>query len=413
MGSKIYYGEELYTDLDNNGKVDRADEKLLLEFIGVKKGDLDQNGVIDMLDFVKFSDYINGVGNISITENYLMDMDFNGDAWDVPADSKDFELFMAEFEVVKGDINADNSLTEADLWGFAETLGASENYGAYIKTAETFTAVMDMDSDGKVDSADEKILLDLMGIKKGDFDRNGVIDTLDFGAFSEYVNDVTNAENYLLDMDFNGKIDSEDEKILFEMIGFKKGDLNQNGVIDMLDFIVFSDYMNGVAEVTFAEKSLMDLDFNGVIEEADFELFMADFEVVKGDINADNSLTELDLWTLEESLSVGEKYIYYFGSYIKTETTFITIMDVDGDGWVNSADCEEMRAAIGLIKGDVNLDKVVDAADLALLLEYLRGNVTFSDTQKYCADMDGSSTYSRGLSANLIDWGLLNQMLAA
>jgi hypothetical protein len=89
----------------------------------------------------------------------------------------------------------------------------------------------------------------------------------------------------------------------------------------------------------------------------------------------------------------------------------VLLQDVDVD--LNSADCEEMCAVLGLIKGDVNLDKVVDETDLELFKDYLTGNVTFNDTQKYCGDIDCSSTYLWGFAADGSDLKELEKMLAA
>jgi hypothetical protein len=395
----------ILADFNGDNVLDNKDIEIAFAESGLVLGDVDLSGNVEVGDIEQLMLQMGKKYSKSNLTPIFVRSDLN---FDNQVNEEDYEI-LKDLINFDWDLNGDLVVDNKELRSFIDGVK-----GDWAENSFYYTEA-DLNADGAVDNADIMIMYEKTGVDIKDINLDGEVNLNDARRLGS---GIYYGDELFADLDNDGKVDREDEKILLEFLGVEKGDLNQNGAIDMPDFIIFSDYMNGVTDVTITENYLMDMDFNGeawdiAADSKDFELFTADFKIVKGDVDANNALTELDLWHLEEAFSMGENYLYYYGSYIKTAETFTAVMDMNGDGFVDYADSEEMRISVGLVKGDVTLDKVVDEADLELFKEYLAGNITFNDTQKYCGDIDCSSTYLWGFAADGSDLKELEKMLAA
>lgn len=132
-------------------------------------------------------------------------------------------------------------------------------------------------------------------------------------------------------------INGSDVKLSNASIQIKYGDVNQDGKVNVDDYLLVRKYIAGLEKLNDNQIKLADVDGNGMV-----------------------TITDADL--IQRKIA----------------------------GIIDTFPVEEV-AEDEMLLGDVNQDGRVDISDVTLLQIYLIGRVTFNEEQKKAADINGDS----------------------
>lgn len=229
----------------------------------------------------------------------------------------------------------------------------------------------DIDADYDVDLDDRNILeanpAGLPG-KFLDLDRNGVIDVGDLNVLDSQLGKKLRAPS---DFTQDNVIDGADFSIIANhwmstVTQFQDGDATGDSLVNRDDILVFESNRIDSLKGQPVRQIAGDANFDGVVSTADFQLwadnlFRNDVPAPyysQGDVTGDNVVDLQDLIVLRSNHGK-------IGS------------DVNGDGKVTLADIDailanwEQTVSNGIAGGDLNLDSIVNALDLAGAGEFL------------------------------------------
>ena len=246
--------------------------------------------------------------------------------------------------------------------------------------------------------------------------------------------DSTVNQNKYSNKTFNASIKIEaSTKTKKELVRTKAviGDINEDNLVNMKDWILLKNYLNGTDNL--GEQALLNADINadGNVNEVDYLLlkrFLAEWPDYQntlpnepitdyahyGDINDDGKLTMADLALLSKYMS--DDY------NITLTTQQLKNADINGDGIINYidelflsryfADWKEYKGLPDnpikteyVLYGDLNSDGEITEEDSTLLSNYLNNNTKISDQALKNSDVNGDG------KVNIIDLGLLQMYI--
>lgn len=112
-------------------------------------------------------------------------------------------------------------------------------------------------------------------VKKGDIDNNGIIDTLDQTLLQNYLDNTATFSSVMLksaDVNDDQVVDKKDLELIIELInneGYILGDVNADLKIDINDLTMVQDSINGVITLSDEEKKRADMNGDDVIDLTD------------------------------------------------------------------------------------------------------------------------------------------------
>lgn len=112
-------------------------------------------------------------------------------------------------------------------------------------------------------------------VKKGDIDNNGIIDTLDQTLLQNYLDNSATFSSVMLksaDVNDDGVVDKKDLELIIELInneGYILGDVNADLKIDINDLTTVQDSINGIITLSDDEKKRADMNGDDVIDLTD------------------------------------------------------------------------------------------------------------------------------------------------
>ncbi len=234
----------------------------------------------------------------------------------------------------------------------------------------------DLDADYDVDGDDLAILqanLDMAadpfdGYFLGDLDRNGIIDAADQGIMNGQMGKLLRPP---ADFTLNHTVDGDDFAVIANhwqtaVTPSLDGDVTGNGFVDYDDILAFEKFRISPLSGQPILQIAGDANLDGAVTVADIQLWAANFErtdvpepfYTDGDVTGDARVDGNDLAVILDN----------YGRLFA---------DVNGDLSVNLADVDVIIAnwgqtvAGGRADGDLNLDTIIDAADLAGVGEFL------------------------------------------
>lgn len=425
----------IYGDINNDGVVDTLDRIVLARSIDgeyeideyVKTvGDLDQNGIVNMVDY-------------DILTKHL-------------AKWKNYEKIPLDLEkvLIYGDANEDGVVNADDLSAMLEAANGNR------MLSKIANMQMDLNKDDTVNITDviilQKYLLGFSGYEQlpvmnteenviyGDINRDGVVDTLDRILFSRTVYLNYEIDEYIKvvgDLDLNGKIDAVDVDILTRYLAkwkeydkipvdiskvWQYGDLNNDNVIDYIDLQILGRVVFGNEAIDGISKLAADTKLDGKLDRQDVIVlhnYLAGFSrktynklgneyktttitgaLYKGDVDANGEVNELDVKEIENYLA-GKKLL---------SGVFLMEADINLDGVINKTDALilalhinkepgfENLYAIDLDKvikyGDLNNDKEVNEEDLTIMRQYLTNSRELNNLEFLKVDVNKDGKFN-------------------
>lgn len=174
------------------------------------------------------------------------------------------------------------------------------------------------------------------------------------------------------------------------------GDVNLDGKVDMADVNYLKSHVAGeTGYETIPNMKTADIDGDGEITFEDVRLLKEQVElastVMIGDVNGDGKITSADATYITRYLAGDDKY-----KDIDKEAA-----DVNGDGEITAEDSAIISKMITIYEtypelkkyriGDVNMDGVIDSADITILNNHVLFPSKFplTDEAKFLADING------------------------
>jgi hypothetical protein len=202
------------------------------------------------------------------------DGDLNGDG---RVDTADYTIFSRDYGksgFAPSDFNQDQSVDKVDML----------NIGNHWHTSVTAHTNGDANGDGYVDAHDVDVLDANWRYKRwttsnpgiGDFNSDGVVDVTDYDAFSaeSAAHNSCSAPSWCNGKDLNtdGTVNDADLLIFFNhWAPYSPADINEDGKVDNTDLKVLLDPVHWMQTIA-GGKSVGDLDGNGVVNMDDFEI---------------------------------------------------------------------------------------------------------------------------------------------
>ena len=264
-------------DYNASGMVDVNDLYELEEYLNTEisrvktLGDINLDNAVDSNDVILLNKYV--LKKINLTKEQLNYADMNNDG---VVNEQDLDLLaktISDYYQI-GDINLDGKVNDLDV-----TLLQNMFNGVVVATKVQLN-LCDINGDGVIDNNDIISLRKKVGkntkYKKGDVNLDGKLTS----------DDVTIIENYILKKteltidqlnyaDYNGDftVDNKDANSLAKAIAstYKKGDINMDGKINMVDINLLSKYISGIIEIDTTQKLLADINGDGKINASDLK----------------------------------------------------------------------------------------------------------------------------------------------
>jgi len=264
---------KIRADVFMDGKIDEKDIQLIMNkmsgndvtiptVITTRVGDIDLDGVVDMNDALSVLRYINGNENILTPKQLeLADVyqDGNLDEKDVAAilvardsDSVNFDY---NLDFVYGDTNLDGEITIRDV-----SLILQYAAGWDVMTTDDAKIRADVFMDGKIDEMDTKLILQKMagwnvtlptitlGYAKGDVNLDGVVNEDDYTLLSNYL---------------SGQGTLEETQKIFANVAFTDSSQNAEVQIDNCDLAVLRRYLDDGGKTNIEDYCAIKFDLNG------------------------------------------------------------------------------------------------------------------------------------------------------
>ncbi len=368
-----------YGDINNDGKVDYDDLKLLVKYV---------HNSTKMNSYEKTVSDLNGDGQINMNDIIILHKHLGGiDGYNtIPVDVEKETL-------IYGDINGDERVTEEDAMYLFQYSMFPETY----PLSKEYVLMGDVNLDGNIDISDSIIIKYYINREKG------------YENLPLY--DSQKVETKYGDVNNDGKVDYDDLKLLVKYVhnstkmnSYEKtvSDLNGDGQINMNDIIILHKHLGGIdgynmIPIDVEKETLIYGDINGdgkVTEEDAMYLFqysmlpetypLSKEYVLMGDVNLDGNIDIRDSIIIKYYINreIGyEKLPVYNSSEVK-----ISYGDANADGKIGVEDTNLIRqylngynVKINLLNADVNDDGRVNEADYTLLKKYLNNYYSEKD----------------------------------
>jgi hypothetical protein len=233
----------------------------------------------------------------------------------------------------------------------------------------------------------------------GDLDGNYVVDNADAAILASNLNTSSGATYLMGDLNRDGAIIADDEAIMATQIGKRLNpvDFDLNQLVDVDDFAAIAQNWDTPLGDAFRPG---DATGDGLVNSDDVlkfdairgSIFMGPPAVqITGDANNDGAVTTADfsLWAANKNRTdvmpftdgdvTGDGAVNHDDLVLLRESHGKILADVDGNTRVNPVDISVLTdpahwlqaTSAGASDGDVNLDGMVDAADLAAVGSYL------------------------------------------
>lgn len=262
--------EKAAADVNNDGTVDNVDLDILSKRLKERPvGDINNDGVMDIKDLDILKKAIKKKYELTSEEEKAADL--NGKNGFTKEDIDYFETILQPME--KGDINSDGKIDEADL----KLLKGYKTDNLLTKAQKD---AADFNGNGIFDSNDLQIFEKRFIVNRiGDMNGDNIVDNTDKTMLSDllaHLPKLTDAEKQFMDVNQDGEIDAKDLTALNKkFIPKKKCDLNGDDIIDAVDIEIFNDYLDGKIGFTQAEINAADMDGNGSLDDKkDLYLFI-------------------------------------------------------------------------------------------------------------------------------------------
>lgn len=329
----------------------------------------------------------------------------------------------AKKEEIKGDLNNDGIIDDAD-----EKLMRDCVKQNFLKEGSSYIKAADFDDDGRITVAD----MSEFGLTRyrksqensgvtGDINNDGTVSDDDQNLLDQYLDgkvrysDINNE-----DVNGDGVVDRNDARHLNNLVQYGKmelptdilGDIDNDGKIDISDIKRLQDTFDGKE----SHVNVYNADINGddIVDQNDMTALkniISDEKIQKnngilGDINNDGTVDASDQHLLDEYLDG------------KVQSIKVNNEDVNGDGVVDRNDARnlnnlvqygKMETPTGIL-GDTNNDGRIDAADIDKLNNWLTGKE--SHVNVYNANVNGDGVVDQNdvtAIENLINYGTINK----
>jgi hypothetical protein len=237
------------------------------------EGDVNGDGFFNIADPIALNAYLGKKDSVKVNQknsNYDYNLDGMISFWDSNEMLND--LFVTGNRV-EGDANGDGDFNVADVTFLSQYLAGARTM-LYVDNA-------DMTRDGRLDQTDVDLMLDALfedsdNEMKGDVNENGLVNIEDVVMLSNYLSKKKNVQPMNMnnaDFDDNGKVEWKDlvglvNELFMNQDSLLLGDANDDGSVNIADAVAITHYSNG-------KRIMVDL------QNADFN---QDGEVDKGDM---------------------------------------------------------------------------------------------------------------------------------
>lgn len=148
------------------------------------------------------------------------------------------------------------------------------------------------------------------------------------------------------------------------------GDANFDGIVDATDLYIWNQNRfttNPVSPLNTSPWRYGDFNVDGFVDGSDFNIWLDAFnsktaQASAGDLGMDGGVTASDIDALRDAVNAVQSGLQGYRGYLAAH------YDVNNDGQISDADIDHfVRFELGSNAGDVNLDHVVDSADLNIV----------------------------------------------
>ncbi len=339
-------------DINGDGQLNQADVDTLVSYLfkdgaapsPLTKADLNGDGVVNVIDLVLLTDRIswqiapgsgdvNGDGIVSLDDvNYLIKHIFQGGPEPTPASAGDMDgngvldiidvvrlirLIQQQTSTVphSPQVAGDTANTTLDQ---SKSISSATSGGNLPFRDGTFPQYLygDVNGDGKVTLDDEKFLETYLfkdgqapsPASRADLNNDGVPNVLDLVLLIKLLFAHPTVDQGKTDVNGDGKSNWDDVNFLVEYTfrngpppaPLSRGDMNNDGVVDVLDIVQLIDQMQ---KVETKDYIVGDVDNNGVIDWNDVNYLIAytfkngpaPIPMASGDMNYDGEINVLDV----------------------------------------------------------------------------------------------------------------------
>ena len=357
------------------------------------KGDVNRDEVITLDDTELIKQHIMEEVVLDEEQLFLADVDSDGDVDSVDYVKLKNAMNGNSYRFLKGDVNRDGKIELADV---------TQLIKFYLNTETPDDEQLhlgDMNDDGIINLSDQIALMKIylgseLRYTRGDVNRDGMVTMDDWTLLGDYVAGTASLDseqmhlaNVYEDYEYKNGATEDDEpsqdrvpivngkdyNMLYEILTGKTlrydlGDVNRDGNIDNEDLNMVQAHINGTSSLDDEQIHLADVSQDGNITTKDLNMIYAiikenTFE--KADINKDKVIDQKDLAALNAYLENG------------AELPDESLADLNGDGVVDTTDKELLEAKLNnpnYLLGDINGDKKVNADDAANAIEIFKTN---------------------------------------
>ena len=376
------------------------------------KGDVNRDEVITLDDTELIKQHIMEEVVLDEEQLFLADVDSDGDVDSVDYVKLKNAMNGNSYRFLKGDVNRDGKITGDDVTLLSKSLTMPELFDEEQKH------LGDLNDDSKINITDVAFLNAIVkGARlrylKGDLTRDGRIELADVTQLIKfYLNTETpdDEQLHLGDMNDDGIINLSDQIALMKIylgseLRYTRGDVNRDGMVTMDDWTLLGDYVAGTASLDSEQMHLANVyeDYeykNGATEDdepsqdrvpivngKDYNML---YEILTGktlrydlgDVNRDGNMDNEDLNMVQAHIN----------GTSSLDDEQIHLADVSQDGNITTKDLNMIYAIIKentFEKADINKDKVIDQKDLAALNAYLENGAELPDESLADLNCDG------------------------